>query len=432
MGLLNSLRDERLQFDGTSWRLRAPSNDWAVLEILGSGPNPRRHRIVEVGALRDGHHFHALVSSDKPIPKLLGKLGVPAERGDGEWRPLDEVASELRTFLGGATVCGFSYVPDFLDQLLGPSWPAIDLLRLLYRVSYFSGRPDPTRLAKQFGLSVPLNRRPQAMLGFSATLFERLRGNRSLAELREIASPRPAERPSMSELPSQPGVYVMSAANGDPLYVGKSVDLKRRVGSYLGRPIAESRAMYHLTQLTQRIDIVPVTSELEALLLESRLIADLQPAFNIQRGTGQRCRYLRLSTNEAFARLTPCAAPKADGATYFGPFSHTTAAQRMQMLLSSLLRLRTCTRRLPAPRKPRPACAKAASGRCLAPCIPGPPPEPYSREVELARALLGAGPAEFRHILLRLLRERPPRPAVARRMKRLVEGLSNGCHSEEP
>jgi hypothetical protein len=422
--LLNTLADERLRFDGQRWLLRTPVDDWAVLEMLCTGPNPKRHRIAAVAALRSGRRFQALVAGDKPIPKLLRKLGVPAESEAGEWQTLEDVARELRAFLGGATVVGFSYVPEYIEQLLGPAWPAIDLLRLLFRVSYYAGRPDPFRLARHFGLPAPANRRPEGMLRLSAALFERLRGQRSMAELREMAAPRAAPRPMVPELPSQPGVYVFSAAAGEALYVGKSIDLRRRVGSYLGRPIAESRGLYHLTPLASRIEVVPVSDELEAVLLEARLIAELQPAFNVQRRSGARCRYVRLSTGEAFPRLTTCTVPREDGATYFGPFRHATAAQRLRMLLGVLLRLRTCTRELPPRRKPKAPCAKAAAGNCLAPCIIGPPHESYSREVELARALLTAEPEQFRRILLRLLRERPPEPKLALRLKRLLESLA--------
>lgn len=431
VALLTTLRDDRLLCDGQHWSLRPATDEWALLEILTTGPNPSRHRIVEVAAFRDGHRFHALVAGDKAVPKLLRNLGVPSQPNVEaglvlalEWRPLDVVAAELRTFLGSASVAGFSYQPAFLDQLLGPAWPAIDLLQLLYKVSYFAGRPDPASLARHFGLAAPVNRRPQAMLGFSARLFERLRGDRSLAELRQIAAPRMAERPSIPELPAEPGVYVMSAPSGEALYVGKSVNLNQRVGSYLGRPIAESRGLYHLTDMTSRIDVIPVETELEALLLESKLIAEWQPAFNVQRQSGARCCYLRLSMDEAFPRLAACIAPAPDGATYFGPFRHPTAALRLRTLLATVLRLRTCTRQLPPRRKPRLACSKVATGACLAPCVPGPPPEPYSREVALARELLRATPEGFRRILLRLLQERPPAPAKARRIKRLVQALA--------
>ncbi|HLY65933.1 MAG TPA: GIY-YIG nuclease family protein, partial [Chloroflexota bacterium] len=413
--------DDRLVFDGNIWSIRPATGEWAVLELLASGPNPRRHRIVELAARRGERAFHAFVAADKAVPRLLRKLGVPET--DDRWLPMHEAAASLLEFLGGATVLGFSYVPAFLEQLLGPAWPAVDLLQLLYRLTYFSGRPDPARLARHFGLEPPRSRRPEAMLPFSSALFEHLRGDRALQELRQLGAPRASQRPPLPGLPSGPGVYVMSSAEAETLYVGKSVDLERRVGSYFGQPIAESRGLYQLANLAEHIEIIAVHSELEALLLEAHLIQELEPRFNIQRLTHERCRYLRLTVQEPFPMLTVSPAPADDGATYFGPFQHAAAADRLRQLLTGVLRLRTCTRQLPAKRKPLPACSKAAAGTCLAPCVTGPPPASYDAEVRLARQLLTATPEEFRRLLLGILRQRPPNNARARQLKRPLEGL---------
>src|SRR5581483_11148318 len=154
-------------------------------------------------------------------------------------------------------------------------------------------------------------------------------------------------------------------------------NLKRRVSSYLRTPIALSRNMHDLIRRTDHIEVVPVDSDVEALLLEGQLIQAWLPPFNIQRQTRARQRYVRLTVHEVFPRLTLCTTPAADGALYFGPLRHAAAASRLHRLLNAVLRLRTCTRRLPPARKPAWPCGKA-SGECLAPCIVGPPPVPYS------------------------------------------------------
>ncbi len=416
--LLPSLGD-RLVSDGELWRLRAASDEIAILEVLSSGPNPRRHRVVEVAAQRGSARFQAQIASTRPVPRLLRRMGVPEQ--DADWLPLGKARAILRAFIGPATVAGFGYVPQFLDQLLGPGWPAIDLLRVA-RAAGFGGRPEPARLARHFGLRPPPGRRPGDLLDFSAALLGRLRVGRALDELLALGRPELGPRFAGREIPSQPGVYVMIGAEGEPLYVGKSVDVQRRVASYLGSPIAISRHMHDLLQLTRRIDVIPVSSELEALLLEDRLISAWLPTFNVQRRRGDRRRFVRLSVQEPFPRLTLAAAPTDDGAKYFGPFRHATAAARLRSVLQAVLRLRTCTRQLPPSRKPRPACAKAAAGECLAPCIAGPPPEPYGAEVELAARLLSVEPEEFRRLLRKLLRERQPR--APHKIKRQLQRLS--------
>ncbi|GEM_PF-3082218 len=429
--LLSQLSHERIEARDGRWRLREAAHDVALLEILTSGPNPRRHRIVELAAERSGSRFRALIRSARPVPALLRKLGVPDQPAGGDpstadaedgWLSPATAAEQLRGFVAGAIVVGFSYQPSFLEQILGPGWPAIDLLRLVDRLAYFRGRPDPERLAKHFELPVPAGRRPSAMLTFSASLFERLRGELSVPELLEVGKPVAQASPTRPALPETPGVYVMATADGDPLYVGKSVNVSRRVKSYLRTPIAEQRNLYQLMSRTSHIDVIPVSSEVEALLLEARLIDAWQPQFNVQRHSRRRPHYLRLSA-DAFPRLTLALEPAPDGATYFGPFRHTTAAARLRSLLTRMLLLRTCTRILPPAGKPRPACEKAA-GQCLAPCIPGPTPSPYSTEVDHVRRLLSASQEDFRSLLLELLRERPPTDlAAARTLRTLLERL---------
>ncbi|MHB8619393.1 MAG: GIY-YIG nuclease family protein, partial [Chloroflexota bacterium] len=306
----------RLRFDGRMWRLPDQRNEWAVLQILTSGPNPQRHRVVECAALRDGRRYHALLASDLPTPRPLARLGVPSLE-DGT--PPERVREHLREMLRGTTVVGFDLRPAFVDQLLGPAWPAIDLLRLIYEVHGFPARPDPAAVAAWFRIEPPRDRRPVTLAKLSQALFERLLQSRTFENLRELGAPTEHPARQKPEPPAQPGVYIMSSNRGEALYVGKSRNLKRRVASYLGSPIAESRGLYHLLPATRTIEIIPVSTEVEAILLESRLIAELVPVFNIQRRSRPRRCYLRLSTADPFPRLTMVAEPSADGHTYFGP-----------------------------------------------------------------------------------------------------------------
>ncbi|MDE3076146.1 MAG: GIY-YIG nuclease family protein [Chloroflexota bacterium] len=421
--LLPEIAPDRLQFDGFRWNLKPAGKSLAFLQLLTSGPNPARHRIVEVAAVHDGREFHAFVDAGRPVPAGLRRLGVP-EFPEG--LPMDQARRDIRQFLADSTLVCFDAKPPFLDQLLGPAWPAIDLLRLVFSLTYFAGRPDPARLAQQFDLKPPPNRGPRAMADFAQRLFQRISAGHGVDELLRLGAVRPPEVERTDIPANQPGVYVMASEDGRPLYVGKSKDLKRRVNSYLGQPIAESRGLYHLLEMTDRIELIPVNDEVEALLLESELIQRWLPPFNVQRGRHYGCAFLRLSVGEAFPRLTVARGPEPDGAIYVGPFRHPTAAARMHGLLSELLRLRTCARHLPPRRKPKPACRLAVAGRCLAPCVPGPPAQPYSSEVALARQLLSADLEGFRRELLRLLRQRPPAPERVHLVKRRLRALAPG------
>src|SRR5579864_5971993 len=77
--LLDSLAGARLEFAGGLWRARPAGGEVAILELLASGPNPRRHRVVEVAAQRGAARFEALIAGPRPVPALLRKLGVPQQ-----------------------------------------------------------------------------------------------------------------------------------------------------------------------------------------------------------------------------------------------------------------------------------------------------------------------------------------------------------------
>ena len=414
VGLLPQIAGSRLRFDGERWYLPQPGQEIAFLQLLTSGPNPKRHRLVEVAAARGDIRFHAVISGP-PLPASLRKLGLPAELEDA--RPVDQVQADLRQLLAGCTVVGFALPSAFLDRLLGPAWPAVDVLGALLALTTFGGRPDPLHVAKHFGLAAPKNRRPEELLRLAQGVHAALLEQHGSESLRREGLPRPASATVPAQTDNGPGVYVMANAAGDPLYVGKSVSLRRRVQSYLSSPIAETRGLYHLLPMTTAIEIIPVQDGLQALLLEAALIGRWQPRYNTQRQRRAGPCYLRLTSAEAFPRITLAHEPVADGSSWFGPFRHATAALRLRDLVAEVLRLRTCTRSLPAARKPRPACSLASSGRCLAPCIPGPPLAPYDSEVNLARQLLGADASTFCRLLLALLRERPPSDRRAHLLK---------------
>lgn len=163
------------------------------------------------------------------------------------------------------------------------------------------------------------------------------------------AAGRPGPRPLLdalrwNSLPAQPGVYVLRDEQRQPLYVGKAVDLQRRVTSYLGYPLAAARRLDGLAEATADLEVQPTGSELEASLLEAQLIRELRPKYNVQRRIHWPKLFVRVHFGEPRPRLGQSAEAQDDGATYLGPFRSAGAARRARQLAAAAFDLRVPAR----------------------------------------------------------------------------------------
>jgi DNA polymerase-3 subunit epsilon len=169
-----------------------------------------------------------------------------------------------------------------------------------------------------------------------------------------------------SALPRKPGVYFFRDQNGRALYVGKAVDLRRRVRSYFSSD--SRRKVGQLLRETATIDHITCTGELEASVLEVRLISELQPRFNRQSKLWRKYAYLKLTLNETFPRLSVVKAPKpGDGCLYIGPLSSAAAAKHVAEAIEDAVPLRRCTQK-PAKVTRTGPCAPAQLGVATCPC----------------------------------------------------------------
>src|SRR5260370_42079037 len=89
----------------------------------------------------------------------------------------------------------------------------------------------------------------------------------------------PAEK--VKQFPTAPGVYLMKDSQGRVIYVGKAKNLRNRAGHYFTRAAAEDHRTADLVKLIADIDFVAAESEVDALLMEARLVRDIQPRFNV-------------------------------------------------------------------------------------------------------------------------------------------------------
>ncbi|MBI2994348.1 MAG: excinuclease ABC subunit UvrC [Gammaproteobacteria bacterium] len=180
---------------------------------------------------------------------------------------------------------------------------------------------------------------------------------------------------------SRPGVYRMLNADQEVIYVGKAANLKKRITSYFtGRePSPKTRSM--VAQI--RDILVTVTrTEGEALLLESDLIKELKPRYNIVFRDDKSYPFLHLSSVQDVPRLSFHRGSRRGSGRYFGPFPGAGAARRTLNLVQKLFRLRQCDDSYFRNRT-RP-CLQHQIQRCSAPCVGFIEPEEYRRDVEHA------------------------------------------------
>ncbi len=420
--------------------------EFVVLDTETTGLRPGPDRVIELAGvrLRGGKTidtFQSLINPGRRIPPFIAQFtGITSEMvRDAPGAQM--VLPDFQRFIDGTVLVGhnLSFDLGFLSyetKLLGDIFPpdGLDTIPLARRFLPGLKRFKLDLVAAH--LQIPATNRHRAMgdAEVTASIFlrilelARLQGIHTLGHLRRRlqlpvswsgditqlalssqgkqwpADSKPSSRevvfarPTGSlfldsawkrEFPALPGVYLMKDANGVVIYVGKAKSLKERLASYYTQPLGYTRKMDGLLQNVKEIETRILGSELEALLVESCLIKELQPAYNVQLRNYELYPFIKIDLQHEFPRVYATREIASDGARYFGPFRSRRMVDLTLELLQKIFPLRTCTRSLPPQAKPSEPCLRLHMNRCCGPCRGGIDSAEYRKMIEQVCAFLG-------------------------------------------
>jgi len=184
----------------------------------------------------------------------------------------------------------------------------------------------------------------------------------------------------LKSLPAEPGIYEMLDEKGKIIYVGKAVNLKNRVTSYF-KGAKDSKTTALVGKIAD-INWTITTNEVEALILESNLIKENKPKYNIILRDDKHYPYLKINVNDKYPKIQVVRRKINDGAVYFGPYATIGGVKGILKLLEAIFPLRTCSDN-ELKHRSRP-CLQYQIKRCGAPCMDFITPEEYKQLVDEA------------------------------------------------
>jgi len=183
---------------------------------------------------------------------------------------------------------------------------------------------------------------------------------------------------SSQDIPKEPGIYLFRNNEQEVIYVGKAKSLRKRLSTYF-QPSRKKHADPKLKALINSIETYEyyvVNSETEALILESRLIKQYRPRYNIDLRDDKRFLLIAVDLNLEFPTLNLVRIQKNDGQKYFGPFPHSRVLRNTLRFLSKYYKIRTCKTKYPTEKQYK-HCLEEAFSACCCPCINKITPQQY-------------------------------------------------------
>ncbi|MBD3368425.1 MAG: excinuclease ABC subunit UvrC [Candidatus Eisenbacteria bacterium] len=170
---------------------------------------------------------------------------------------------------------------------------------------------------------------------------------------------------SFPTAPARPGVYLLRDRSDRVIYVGKALNLRNRLRTYTGSAATADRKVAILRRKLASLSFIVTESETEALILESNLIKEHRPRYNVKLRDDKRYPFIKVTLGEDYPRVSVTRNVRQDGSRYFGPYTDARAMRRTLRMVRQVFPIRQCkTFRV----RERP-CLNEQIGRCNAPCV---------------------------------------------------------------
>lgn len=404
---------------------------FVIVDLETTGGRTSDSGITEIGAVkvRGGEtlaEFRTFVNPGMPIPPFITVLTGITEQDVVHAPSTGEAIASFLEFSGFeneqdrpvlvAHNAGFDvgFLKQACDQQ-GYKWPrpmvldTVSLARKILRggevrnkklgtlAQYFNSPTSPTHRALDDA---------RATVHVLHGLIERV-GNLGIDTLEGLATfdgqateRRRRKRHLAEGLPAGPGVYVFYDASSHPLYVGKSINIRKRVMSYFTAAETRNR-MTHMVELADRVDAIECATDIEAAIREIRLINELRPRFNYASRNPEKTAWVTM-TRERFPRLSVVrqAHPAHDDRIAIGPFPNRESAELAMEAVHEGVALRQCKVKISA-KTNMSACVLLEMGKCGGPCINPSVTDSYDEVVHLANTALTHDPSAIEDALLR-------------------------------
>lgn len=405
---------------------------FVVVDLETTGGSPVSSAITEIGAVktRGGDvigEFQTLVDPGLPIPPMIVALTGITDAMLVAAPTIGQVLPSFLEFLGDAVLVAHNAPFDvgFLKAACrqqGYPWPGnevVDTVTLARRATTKDEAPNKklSTLARAFGTVVTPNHR--ALEDARATseilhhMLERLArfGITHREDLDALRNPVPEKlrkKATMADkVPAQPGVYIFRGPQGERLYVGTSKNLRSRVKTYFTRG-EQRRQIREMLELAVGVDAYVCATELEARVVEVRMIDLYRPRYNRRSTRPERTTWIGV-TDERYPRLRVTRSATGGSGTgttaLVGPMRGAGESQVAIEAIQQALGVRTCTARLTiVPRAGARACLLKDLGQCAAPCVGG-ADSGYDATVHAATAALQGDPSPVVDVLAATIEE---------------------------
>ena len=383
------------------------------VDIETTGGSYRNSRVLEVAAIRyeNGEitkEFSTLLNPETYIPASITSLTGISE-GDIVGAPLfEDIADELLEIMDGAVFVAHNVRFDysFLKQEfanIGTTFsPRLLCTVRLSRRLYFEQKGHSLeKIILRHSIPVLDRHRAledaRAILYFSQLAYDEhgseVFGEALMHQLKSQSLPPHLDLNELESIGNVPGVYIFRDETRQPIYVGKSISLKKRVQSHFQ---STSPKEVKISQQVHHVETIPTGSELAALLLESKLIKEMMPLYN--RMLRRVSLYAMLVKNEedGYANLAVVSGNvnnETDLSTIYGVFTNRMKAKKA---VDELTRMYQLCPKLMGLEKSKGACFSHSLGRCKGACIGKEDAESYNKRFELAleRSKLSEWPFE--------------------------------------